>query len=94
MYRKQLITQIGNFVHLNLCLALTFGLVIFLVGSEGATSSPVSCESLVCCSYLMLLFIDKQFLYIYDRTDSMLTVIFTIQSYIKYYHIHIQYIVI
>ena len=47
VYRKQLITQIGNFVHLNMCLALTFGLVTFIVGSEGATSSQVSCESSV-----------------------------------------------
>ena len=34
-------TKIHNYVHLNLCIALTLGLIVFLAGVDTATSVPV-----------------------------------------------------
>ena len=41
IFRKELITKVHNYVHLNLCIALTLGLVVFLAGVDTATSVPV-----------------------------------------------------
>ena len=42
LFRKELIKKVHNYVHLNLCIALTFGLIIFLAGIDTATAVPVS----------------------------------------------------
>ena len=41
-YRRELIERIHNFVHLNLCIALSLGLFFFLTGMQTATSNSVS----------------------------------------------------
>ena len=40
--RRELFKKLNNFVHLNLCIALACGLLIFLAGIEGAKGVPVS----------------------------------------------------
>ena len=42
MLRRELLKKLNNFVHLNLCIALACGLLVFLVGIEGAKSVDVS----------------------------------------------------
>ena len=42
MFRGELLEKLNNFVHLNLCIALASGLLIFLVGIEGAKRVDVS----------------------------------------------------
>ena len=41
MCRKELITKLHNFVHLNLCIALALGLLLFLTGIQTATANVV-----------------------------------------------------
>jgi hypothetical protein len=41
--RKELIKRLHNFVHLNLCIALACGLIVFIGGMEHATSIQVAC---------------------------------------------------
>ena len=41
-YRKDLVSKVHNFVHFNMCLALSCGLIVFLAGISTATGSPVS----------------------------------------------------
>ena len=40
--RKELIQKLHNFVHLNLCIALSLGLLLFLTGIQTATANIVS----------------------------------------------------
>ena len=42
LYRKELIQKLHNFVHLNLCIALSLGLFFFLTGIQTATGNSVS----------------------------------------------------
>ena len=42
IYRKELIQKLHNFVHLNLCIALALGLLLFLTGIQTATANVVS----------------------------------------------------
>ena len=42
MLRREILQKLNNFVHLNLCAALACGLLVFLVGIEGALSIDVS----------------------------------------------------
>ena len=42
MLRREILQKLNNFVHLNLCTALACGLLVFLVGIEGAKSNDVS----------------------------------------------------
>ena len=39
--RKELIQKLHNFVHLNLCIALALGLLLFLTGIQTATANVV-----------------------------------------------------
>ena len=41
-YRKELLTKLHNLVHLNLCIALSMGLLLFLTGIQTATANIVS----------------------------------------------------
>ncbi len=41
MCRKELIQKLHNFVHLNLCIALALGLLLFLTGIQTATANVV-----------------------------------------------------
>ena len=43
-YRKELVQKLHNFVHLNLCIALALGLLVFLTGVQTATANVVSCK--------------------------------------------------
>ena len=45
MCRKELITKLHNFVHLNLCIALASGLFLFLTGIQTATGNIVRLTS-------------------------------------------------
>ena len=40
--RNELIQKLHNFVHLNLCIALSLGLLLFLTGIQTATANIVS----------------------------------------------------
>jgi len=40
-FRKELIQKLHNFVHLNLCIALSLGLLFFLTGIQTATANIV-----------------------------------------------------
>ena len=40
-YRKELIQKLHNFVHLNLCIALSLGLLFFLTGIQTAAANIV-----------------------------------------------------
>ena len=42
LYRKELFTKLNQFVHLNLCIALACGLLVFMVGAQTAKDVPVS----------------------------------------------------
>jgi hypothetical protein len=42
--RKELLTKLNQFVHLNFCIALACGLLIFMAGAEPATPVPVLCK--------------------------------------------------
>ena len=46
MCRKELITKLHNFVHLNLCIALALGLFLFLTGIQTATGNIVRLTSI------------------------------------------------
>ncbi len=45
-YRKELIQKVHNFVHLNLCIALALGLLLFLTGVQTATANVVGLSSI------------------------------------------------
>ncbi len=47
MFRKELLTKVHNFIHLNLSISLLLGYVVFLSGVETAVASEVSLESSV-----------------------------------------------
>ena len=44
-FRQELLKKLNNFVHLNLCIALACGLLVFLTGIEGAKSVDVSIQA-------------------------------------------------
>ena len=48
--RKELIQKVHNFVHLNLCIALALGLLLFLTGVQTATANEVGL-SLIGCAH-------------------------------------------
>ena len=47
-YRKELIQKVHNFVHLNLCIALALGLLLFLTGVQTATANEVGLSLIGC----------------------------------------------
>jgi hypothetical protein len=53
--RKLLISQIGNFVHLNMCIALAIGLIIFLAGIQTAVTSKIGCAVVACLLHYFFL---------------------------------------
>jgi len=56
MCRKELITKLHNFVHLNLCIALALGLLLFLTGIQTATANVVRANKhcIQLCSYICM----------------------------------------
>ena len=46
--RKEIITKVINYVHLNLCISLICGLIVFLAGIQAGTSSRVRTLYVVC----------------------------------------------
>ena len=42
LYRKELFERLHNFVNLNLCLALSCGLILFIAGIEHVTGNKVN----------------------------------------------------
>ncbi len=43
MFRKELLTKVHNFIHLNLSISLLLGYVVFLSGVETAVANKVRC---------------------------------------------------
>ena len=41
LFRKELFKKLNTFVHLNLCIALSCGLLIFMAGIEGGKQTEV-----------------------------------------------------
>ena len=48
-YRKELFEKPFNFIHLNLAVALMLALIVFVAGTETATSIPVISTDLFTC---------------------------------------------
>ena len=82
--RKEIITKVVNYVHLNLCIALICGLIVFLAGIQAGTSSRVctlyaACrgQTLTSCMRVMLV-------------CSCMHVIVHIVLLLRYVHFHMM----
>ncbi len=67
MFRKELLTKVHSFIHLNLSISLLLGYVVFLSGVDTAVANEVSLELCIYINYAVL-YILVQFTFMISRS--------------------------
>ncbi len=70
MFRKELLTKIHNFIHLNLSISLLLGYVVFLSGVETAVANEVRCITESCVSSINYAVVYAGTVYLKTLTDT------------------------
>ena len=101
MFRKELLTKVHNFIHLNLSISLLLGYVVFLSGVETAVANKVSSRNyavlyIACVVYLKTLtdvyveiqkFVSKPYNYVYVNCNNYYLLLIAFASFASAYGI-------